>query len=102
MAMDRGGLTFHKEEAKTHNSCSMISKAPQILKWLLFCKSVSMIDRVVMYTQPCGAIQFVVLPPPRTPKRSGKTGDRSVSDELRRERMKLTVSRSSLYYQDWM
>lgn len=43
-----------------------------------------------------------MLPPPRTPKRSGKTGDRSVSDELRRERMKLTVSRSSLYYQDWM
>jgi hypothetical protein len=50
MAMDKGGLTFHKEEAKTHNSCSMISKAPQILKLLLFCKSVSMIDRVVMYT----------------------------------------------------
>jgi hypothetical protein len=50
----------------------------------------------------CGAIQFAVLPPPRTPKRSGKTGDRSVSDELRRERMKLTVSRSSLYYKDWM
>jgi hypothetical protein len=25
-----------------------------------------------------------------------------VSDELRRERMKLTVSRSSLYYKDWM
>ncbi len=65
-------------------------------------KPVSMIDRVVMYTQPCGAIQFVVLPPPRTPKRSGKTGDRSVSDEQRRERMKLTVSKSSLYYQDWM
>jgi hypothetical protein len=39
-----------------------------------------------------------MLPPPRTPKRSGKTGDRGVSDELRRERMKLTVSRSSLYY----
>jgi hypothetical protein len=40
----RGGLTFHKEEAKTHNSCSMISKAPQILKWLLFCKSVQTQD----------------------------------------------------------
>jgi hypothetical protein len=61
-------------------------------------KPVSMIDRVVMYTHPCGAMQFVVLPPPRTPKRSGKTEDRSVSYELRRERMKLTVSRSSLYY----
>jgi hypothetical protein len=43
-------------------------------------KPVSIIDRVVMYTHPCGAIQFVMLPPPRTPKRSGKTGDRSVSE----------------------
>ncbi len=38
-------------------------------------KPVSMIDRVVMYTP---VEPFVGLPPPRTPKRLEKTGDRSV------------------------